>query len=57
MSAKAVLAAIRAAYQSSTKAGVQGDRLKLLGEGGGYTIEMWFNTATNLIETAYPVFR
>lgn len=45
------------AYESSTKVGVQGSRLKLLGEGGGYTIEMWFNKVTDVIETAYPVFR
>jgi hypothetical protein len=30
---------------------VQGDRVKLLGEGAGYSIEMWFNKVTNVIET------
>ncbi len=56
MNEKGVIRAIRDAYQSSTKVGVQGaDRIKLVGEGAGLKIEMWFNKATNTIETAYPI--
>jgi RHS repeat-associated protein len=58
MSEKGVLRAIREAYQSSTKVGVQGtDRILLQGRGAGLTIEMWFNKVTNTIETAYPITR
>lgn len=46
------------AYESSTKVGVQGtDRVLLQGQGNGLTTKMWFNKATNTIETAYPVTR
>jgi hypothetical protein len=56
MNEKGIERAIREAYQSSTKVGVQGtDRVLLRGEGRGLTIEMWFNKATRVIETAYPV--
>ena len=56
MSAKGIERAIRAAYETSTKVGVQGkDRILLQGQGSGLTIEMWFNKATKTIETAYPV--
>jgi hypothetical protein len=56
MSAKGIERAIRAAYESSAKVGVQGERVLLRGRGAGLTIEMWFNKVTNTIETAYPVF-
>jgi hypothetical protein len=61
MNAKAVMSAVRAAYQSSTKIGIQWDsvaqeeRVLLEGQGGGYIIRMWFNKTLNLIETAFPV--
>jgi hypothetical protein len=55
MSVKGVERAIREAYASSKKIGVQlPDRVKLLGQGAGMKIEMWFNKAKNVIETAYP---
>jgi RHS repeat-associated protein len=57
MGEKAVMGAIREAWQTATKVGVQGDRVKLLGQGAGYAIEMWFNKVTKVIETAYPVGR
>jgi len=56
MNDKGIMRAIRGAYESGTKVGVQGaDRVLLRGQGGGLTIEMWFNKVTNTIETAYPV--
>jgi RHS repeat-associated protein len=55
MNEASVMRAIREAYESSTKIGVQGDRVKLVGEGAGLNIEMWFNRITKTIETAYPV--
>ncbi len=56
MNEKGIMRAIREAYQTSRKVGVQGtDRVLLRGQGSGLTIEMWFNKATNTIETAYPV--
>jgi hypothetical protein len=56
MNEKGIMRAIREAYGSSTKVGVQGaDRVLLQGQGRGLTIEMWFNKATKTIETAYPV--
>lgn len=56
MNETSVLRAIRQAYESSTKAGVQGtDRVKLVGQGSGLTIEMWFNKVTKTIESAYPI--
>lgn len=56
MNERGVMRAIRDAYESSTKVGVQGaDRVKLLGEGAGLKIEMWFNKTTKTIETAYPI--
>jgi hypothetical protein len=58
MNEKGIARAIREAYGSSTKVGVQGtDRVLLQGQGRGLTIEMWFNKVTNTIETAYPVTR
>jgi len=56
MSPKAIEAAIRSAYRSGTVVRVQGDRVLIRGTGGGYRIEMWLNRATNVIETAYPVW-
>jgi len=55
MSERGIMSAIRDAYMSSTKVAVQGERVLLRGWGAGMEIEMWFNKATNVIETAYPV--
>lgn len=56
MSERGVMAAIRQAYQSSSTVSVQGERLLLRGATRtGVTVEMWFNKATKVIETAYPV--
>lgn len=46
---------IRAAYRNvSKKIATQGDRIKVLGESEGITIEMWINKNMKTIETAYP---
>jgi hypothetical protein len=56
MNEKGIMRAIREAYESSTMVAVQGtERILLQGHGRGLTIAMWFNKATNAIETAYPV--
>lgn len=56
MNERGIARAIREAYKSSTKVGVQGaDRVLLQGQGRGLTIEIWFNKATKTIDTAYPV--
>ena len=61
MNEASILRAIRSAYETSSKVGVQleGDvvRYQLQGSGAGLRIEMWFNKATNVIETAYPITR
>lgn len=55
LGAKGVLRAIEEAYGNAQKVGIQGPRFKLNGQGGGFNIEMWLNTETNIIETAYPI--
>lgn len=56
MSQKQIENAIRNAYQHGKKIQTQGDRVKVQGESGGLTIEMWVNTKTKIIETAYPKY-
>jgi RHS repeat-associated protein len=57
MNGSGIMRAVRQAWGTAQKVGVQGaDRILLRGQGAGLTIEMWFNKATNMIETAYPVF-
>jgi RHS repeat-associated protein len=46
---------VRQAYKSGVRAASQGDRVLVVGRAEGYSVEMWINTATNVIETAYPV--
>jgi RHS repeat-associated protein len=54
---KGIAVAVREAYGSATKVGVQGvDRVLLEGKGTGLTIRMWFNTTTRIIETAFPYY-
>ena len=56
MTERGVLRAVREAYGNAERVGVQGaDRVLLRGQGAGLQIEMWLNTATSTIETAYPV--
>ena len=54
MSKEQVERAIREAYRNGSNAGRQGDVVKVIGQGGGMQIEMWVNTATKTIESAYP---
>lgn len=58
MSTKQIEKAIRQAYKHSVKVQNQGSRIKLRGPFGnkGSMIEMWLNTETKIIETAYPKF-
>ena len=54
MSQKQIENAIRNAYRHGKRVQTQGDRVKVQGKSGGMTIEMWVNTKTKRIETAYP---
>lgn len=59
MDAKQIEKAVRQAYKNvSEKVATQGDRVLVRGAtDDGMQIEMWINTATKSIETAYPVLR
>jgi hypothetical protein len=46
--------AIRQAYRYGERMGSQGERVFVQGQGGGLRIQMWVNTATKTIETAWP---
>jgi RHS repeat-associated protein len=46
--------AIKEAYKSAKRIHTQGDRILIQGTFQGKTIEMWINTVTKTIETAYP---
>jgi len=58
MSEKQVEMAVRNAYKNVTdKLQTQGERILLRGKtDSGLIIEMWVNTSTKTIETAYPKF-
>ncbi|SFQ51276.1 EndoU nuclease [Pseudarcicella hirudinis] len=58
MSERQVNSAIRNAYKNVTeKLQTQGDRILLRGTtDSGLNIEMWLNTNTKTIETAYPIY-
>ena len=56
MDQRAVERAIRQAYRYGEKIGGQGERALVRGTYDRLTIEMWVNTTTKAIETAYPVF-
>jgi RHS repeat-associated protein len=46
---------IRQAYRNGKRVRTQGDRVKVRGkDNDGRTVEMWVNTRTRTIETAYP---
>jgi hypothetical protein len=47
---------IREAYKNGSKVQTQGDRVLVRGEANGVTVEMWVNTETKVIETAYPIY-
>jgi RHS repeat-associated protein len=54
MSERAIKSAIKEAWGNAQKVGFDDQSgIKLIGTGGGMQIEMWFNTATNTITTAY----
>ncbi|HUU84928.1 MAG TPA: RHS repeat-associated core domain-containing protein [Phycisphaerae bacterium] len=55
MTEQQVEQAVRTAYKNCSKTRTQGERVKLVGEADGLVIEMWLNTSTNTIETAYPI--
>lgn len=54
MSSKQIERAVRTAYRYGKKLATQGDRVLVGGRASGLNIEMWVNTAENVIETAYP---
>ncbi|BBB90435.1 hypothetical protein MAMMFC1_01086 [Methylomusa anaerophila] len=54
MNAQQVERAVREAYRYGERVSTQGDRVVIRGTSNGMTIEMYVNTVTNIIETAYP---
>ena len=56
MSEAQIEKAVREAYRYGEKVSSQGERVMIQGEAAGLKIEMWVNTVTKTIETAYPVF-
>jgi RHS repeat-associated protein len=57
MSVSQVENAVRQAYRYGQRVATQGNRVVVRGESGGAKIEMWINTDTRTIETAYPTSR
>jgi hypothetical protein len=57
MSVDQVEKAVRQAYRYGERVATQGNRVLVRGEHGGTRIEMWVNTDTRTIETAYPISR
>jgi hypothetical protein len=55
MTANQIEALIREAYKSGKRVGSQTDRVAVRGSAGGILIQMYVNTVTKIIETAYPV--
>ena len=56
MTENQIRATVGAAYRNIDKRiGMQGDRIQVQGNANGMRIEMWINTKTKEIETAYPV--
>ena len=54
-SATTVEKAIKMAYKYGTKVKTQSDRVLIMGDAYNVTIELWLNTKTKTIETAYPI--
>nr|WP_272898786.1 EndoU domain-containing protein [Paenibacillus sp. MMS18-CY102] len=55
MSESQIEKTVREAYKNGSKVQTQGDRVLVRGEANGVQVEMWVNTKTNTIETAYPI--
>ena len=57
LSKDAIDALVRAAYAAvDQKLATQGDRIRVRGRAGIWTVEFWVNKATRKVETAYPIF-
>jgi hypothetical protein len=56
MSRSQIEKSVRKAYKHGQKVETQGDRVRVVGQDGGLKIEMWVNTKTRQIETAYPIY-
>ena len=56
MTAEQIEREIREAYRYGKRIKTQGDTVRIRGNGGTLDIEMWVNTVTKEIETAYPIF-
>ncbi|CAN7172069.1 RHS domain-containing protein [Acidovorax sp. LjRoot129] len=54
MTPKKIERSIKEAYGNGKRIQTQGERALVQGKSGGKTIEMWVNTKTKIIETAYP---
>lgn len=56
MTPQKIESVVRNAYKVCKKLQTQGDRVLVVGTADGLTIEMWVNTTTKTIETAYPQY-
>ncbi len=54
MTPQKIESVVRNAYKVCKKLQTQGERVLVVGTADGLTIEMWVNTTTKTIETAYP---
>jgi len=55
MNATQIERAVRQAYRFGERVATQGDRVLVRGSAAGMQIQMWVNTVTEAIETAYPI--
>lgn len=56
MTPQKIESVVRNAYKVCKKLQTQGERVLVVGTADGLTIEMWVNTTTKTIETAYPQY-
>ncbi|HEX8361045.1 MAG TPA: RHS repeat-associated core domain-containing protein [Longimicrobium sp.] len=56
MTSRQIEAAVRDAYRYGERVRTQGERVLVRGESRGLRLEMWVNTETRKIETAYPQY-
>jgi hypothetical protein len=56
MSRKQVESTVREAYRFGQPLQRQGPRVLVQGPGPGFQVNMWVNTETKMIETAFPHF-
>lgn len=56
MKETAIASAIKKAYENGKLLKTQGERIFIEGSWGNFKIQMWVNTATKIIESAWPKY-